>query len=201
MALRVVGGSARGRPLIAPKADVRPTMDRVKGVIFSMLEAEAYKRGFEPDEEGRMAAGLAWPRVVDLFAGTGGLGIEALSRGAEHADFVDSSRDSIEAVRSNVTKLGFLPQSTIHQSPADSALKRLEPFDLVLIDPPYADESALSAALAALATSGGLQENGVVMLEQRAAATPPSAIGALVQLKTRAQGATRVTLYALPTKS
>ena len=202
MPLRVVGGAARGRPLLTPKGeDIRPTMDRVKGVIFSMLEAEAYKRGFEPDEEGRMAAGLAWPRVVDLFAGSGGLGIEALSRGAEHADFVDSSRDSIDAIRSNLAKLDYESQSTVHHAAATKALNRLTAFDAVLIDPPYDDEAALNAALEALAANTGLSEAGVVVLEQRARATPPATIGPLEQVKSRAQGATRITLYARQSKT
>src|SRR5439155_31820 len=79
--MRVISGTARGRHLRAA-AETRPTADLIKGSIFSMLEALAYKRGFEPDEDGNLAAALAWPRVLDLFAGSGGLGIEALSRGA-----------------------------------------------------------------------------------------------------------------------
>jgi 16S rRNA (guanine966-N2)-methyltransferase len=202
MPLRVVGGAERGRPLQAPKGtDVRPTMDRVKGVIFSMLEAEAYKRGFGPDDEGRMAAGLAWPRVVDLFAGSGGLGIEALSRGAEHVDFVDTSKASVEAVRLNLAKLGMEAQSTVHQASANEVLKRLTAFDLILIDPPYADQGSLTAALDVLRKSEALGTNGVIVLEQASSASPPAAIGAFHQAKTRAQGATRITLYLHQSKS
>src|SRR6516162_2790230 len=89
--VRVISGTARGRHLRAAP-ETRPTADLVKGAIFSMLEALAYKRGFEPDEEGDFAAAVAWPRVLDLFAGSGGLGIEALSRGAQSAQFVEQDR-------------------------------------------------------------------------------------------------------------
>src|SRR3981081_2853948 len=89
--MRVIAGTARGR-LLRAADKTRPTADLVKGAIFSMLEALAYKRGFEPDEEGNLAAALAWPRALDLFAGSGGLGIEALSRGAQFADFFEENR-------------------------------------------------------------------------------------------------------------
>ncbi len=95
--MRVIAGSARGRPLRAPSGEgTRPTADKIKGVIFSMLDAEAMRRGFEPepdDEErdGRFAMGVAWPRVLELYAGSGGLSIEALSRGCERADLVESN--------------------------------------------------------------------------------------------------------------
>src|SRR6267378_3013521 len=70
--MRVISGTARGRPLRAAP-ETRPTADLIKGAIFSMLEALAYKRGFEPDEDGNLAAALAWPHVLDLFAGSGAL--------------------------------------------------------------------------------------------------------------------------------
>ena len=86
--MRVIAGTARGRTLHAAEG-TRPTSDLIKGAIFSMLEALAYKRGFEPDAEGTLAAALAWPRALDLFAGSGALGIEALSRGSRSADFIE----------------------------------------------------------------------------------------------------------------
>src|ERR671928_613887 len=99
--MRVISGSARGRHLRAAGA-TRPTADLIKGAIFSMLEALAYKRGFEPDLDGNFAAGLAWPRVLDLFAGSGALGIEALSRGARWADFVEQDREAARAIAANL---------------------------------------------------------------------------------------------------
>src|SRR6185312_17220596 len=91
--MRVISGSARGRHLRAAP-ETRPTADLIKGAMFSMLEALAYKRGVEPDEDGNFGAALAWPHVLDLFAGSGGLGIEALSRGAQSAIFVEQDRDA-----------------------------------------------------------------------------------------------------------
>src|ERR1041384_1458998 len=96
--MRVISGMARGRTLRSA-VETRPTADLVKGAIFSMLEALAYKRGFEPDEEGASAAALAWPRVLDLFAGSGGLGIEALSRGARSAEFVEQRREAARIIQ------------------------------------------------------------------------------------------------------
>src|SRR4051794_30969947 len=95
--MKVTAGTARGRTLLAPATDLRPTQDKIKQAIFSMLEAEALKRGHEStvDEEQRLiayATGVAWPIVLDLFAGSGALGIEALSRGARHATFVERDR-------------------------------------------------------------------------------------------------------------
>src|ERR671932_1459837 len=104
--MRVISGSARGRHLRAA-SQTRPTADLIKGAIFSMLEALAYKRGFEPDEEGNLAAALAWPRVLDLFAGSGALGIEALSRGAQHADFIEHDRQVARTLAANLDSTGL----------------------------------------------------------------------------------------------
>src|SRR5689334_18416261 len=116
--VRVISGMARGRPLRAA-SETRPTADLIKGAIFSMLEALAYKRGFEPDEDGNLAAALAWPRVLDLFAGSGGLGIEALSRGAAWADLVDRDRDAARVIESNLRAADVADRARVHQSPVD----------------------------------------------------------------------------------
>src|ERR1700724_4122151 len=99
--MRVISGFAAGRTLSADQQP-GPHADLIKGAIFSMLEALAYKRGFEPDDEGNLAAGLAWPRVLDLFAGSGGLGIEALSRGAQSAEFIEQDRAAARTIQSNL---------------------------------------------------------------------------------------------------
>src|SRR5437016_13996319 len=138
---------ARGRPLRAAP-ETRPTADLIKGAIFSMLEALAYKRGFEPDEDGNLAAGLAWPRVLDLFAGSGGLGIEALSRGAESADFVEQDRDAARIIASNLRTTDLEERARVHQTPVDVALRRVRgPVDLVFLDPPYAGTPSLEQTL------------------------------------------------------
>jgi 16S rRNA (guanine966-N2)-methyltransferase len=123
--MRVIAGRYGGRRLTAPKGrTTRPTSERVREALFAMLG----------DVEGA--------RVLDLFAGTGALGIEALSRGAERAVFVESDRAAIEVLRANLTALGLgEEQAQIRREHAGEALrmarKRKETYDLILIDPPY----------------------------------------------------------------
>lgn len=196
--MRVIAGTARGRPLRAPRdAPTRPTGDLVKGVVFSMLEAEAYKRGYEPDEDGRLAAAIAWPRVLDLFAGSGALGIEALSRGAQHAQFVEQDRGAVEAIRANLRILGLEERATLIQQPAHRGLARVRrPVDLALLDPPYGDRAALDTVLDALDQAPDiLAPHAVLVLEQSVESEPPSRVGPLRLSRTRVHGRTRVSLY------
>src|SRR5207237_7048555 len=123
--MRVISGTARGRHLRAA-AETRPTADLIKGSIFSMLEALAYKRGFEPDEDGVFAAALAWPRVLDLFAGSGGLGIEALSRGCTFADFVEQDRAAARVLEANLRTTGLMDRATVHVGPVNLVVPRLQ---------------------------------------------------------------------------
>ncbi len=132
--MRVVAGSARGRLIVAPQGTiVRPTADRVRQATFNSLESRTF---------------VAGATVVDLFAGTGALGLEALSRGARHATFVDSERLSVECVRQNAAHLGFEDRCQVVRSEALQWLTGLgaaaafaveagAPL-LVLADPPYA---------------------------------------------------------------
>jgi 16S rRNA (guanine966-N2)-methyltransferase len=195
--VRVISGLARGRHLHAA-ADTRPTADLIKGAIFSMLEALAYKRGFEPDdEEGDFAAARAWPRVLDLFAGSGGLGIEALSRGARSAEFIEQDRDAAQIIASNLRGAGLDDRARIHQAPVSVALRSIRgPVDLVFADPPYADRDALASSVTALATPGILEPTSVVVLEQAWESQPPANVGALALQSTRRHGRTRISLYA-----
>ena len=125
--MRVVAGTARGRPLVAPPGDrTRPTTDRVRESIFNAL----WSRGALEDAT-----------VVDLFAGSGALGVEALSRGARHATFVDPDRAARQAVRRNLDVCGFVGRATVVAATAEQWLASLGPdarFDLVFCDPPYA---------------------------------------------------------------
>lgn len=123
--MRVVAGSARGRRLRAPAGDaVRPTGDRVREATFNSLGS----LGLVHDAE-----------VVDLFAGSGALGIEALSRGAAHATFVDDSSRSLDVVRANLDACGFTERATVVRSDALEWVRRpgAEPADVALVDPPY----------------------------------------------------------------
>ena len=192
----MISGTARGRPLRAA-AETRPTADLVKGAIFSMLEALAYKRGFEPDEDGNLAAALAWPRVLDLFAGSGGLGIEALSRGAQSVEFVEQERDAARIIQSNLRTTGLDDRARVHQTTVGAALRTIRaPVDLVFLDPPYADSAELAAALDALAKPGFLRRTSVVVLEQSADAEQPPSVGELPLANSRRHGRTRITLYS-----
>ena len=199
--MRVISGRARGRHLRAA-SQTRPTADLIKGAIFSMLEALAYKRGFEPDEEGNLAAALAWPRVLDLFAGSGGLGIEALSRGAESADFVEQDRDAARVIASNLRASDLDDRARVHQAPVSIALRSVRfPVDVVFADPPYDATDALSEAVAALAEPGRLRPSSVVVLEQSWDTEPPASVGDLPLSNTRRHGRTRISLYALDTRT
>jgi 16S rRNA (guanine966-N2)-methyltransferase len=193
----VISGTARGRHLRAA-ADTRPTADLIKGAIFSMLEALAYKRGFEPDEEeGDFAAARAWPRVLDLFAGSGGLGIEALSRGARSAEFIERDRDAARILSANLRTTGLDERAHVHQTPVALGLRAVRgPVDLVFADPPYADLEALQSTVTTLSTPGVLEPTSVVVLEQAWANEPPPNVGVLGLQSTRRHGRTRVSLYA-----
>jgi 16S rRNA (guanine966-N2)-methyltransferase len=194
--MRVIAGTARGRTLRAV-ASSRPTADLIKGVIFSMLEALAYKRGFEPDEDGRMAAALAWPRVLDLFAGSGALGIEALSRGAERADFVEQDRQAAQVVLANLRSTNLQEQARVHQGSVEAMLARVRtPIDLVLADPPYADTTAISDAARQLEKV--LLPTSVVVFEQAAEQPPMEVVAALPLHNSRTHGHTRISLYSAP---
>lgn len=123
--MRVVAGSAKGRRLQAPQGDdVRPTSDRVREALFSSLESIDAVRDAV---------------VLDLFAGTGALGIEALSRGASHATFVDDSRLAISAIRANLEATRFAGRASVLQAESAQWLRAYTgpEFDLVLADPPY----------------------------------------------------------------
>jgi 16S rRNA (guanine966-N2)-methyltransferase len=126
--MRVVGGTARGRTLVAPAGRrTRPTADRVREAVFNAL----WSRG-----------ALDGARVVDLFAGSGALGIEALSRGAARATFVDTDRAARTAIARNLEACGFTDRAEVVASPVERFLDKLDPehpsFDLALCDPPYA---------------------------------------------------------------
>jgi 16S rRNA (guanine966-N2)-methyltransferase len=126
--VRVVAGSARGRRLIAPTGErTRPTSDRVREAVFNSLGSQ-----------GVLDAAF----VVDLFAGTGALGIEALSRGAEHAWFVEHDRAALDALRDNLRSTGLEGRATVEAVPVDRALAPGGPLvevaaDLIVADPPY----------------------------------------------------------------
>jgi len=149
--LRIVAGQLGGRRLASPPAGVRPTSDRVREALFARLEP------------------LEGARVLDLFCGTGALGIEALSRGAARVVFVDRARRSIQVLRENLASLGVEEHIDIVRADARSALRRLaeaaERFDLVLADPPY-EAGGIVELLEELAASELLEPDAVVVVER-----------------------------------
>jgi 16S rRNA (guanine966-N2)-methyltransferase len=195
----VIAGSARGMLLRVPRdSSVRPTADKLKGAVFSMLEAEAFKRGTlaEPDAPpGAMLAGAAWPVVLDLYAGSGALGIEALSRGARWADFVERDSAARQALQANLQRTGLAARAGVHALNAAAAVSTgTRRYDLILMDPPYDDPEA-AAVFEALATSDLFGPSSVVVYEHAREVAPPAASGRLRLQKTRYHGGSAVSLY------
>jgi 16S rRNA (guanine966-N2)-methyltransferase len=162
-----------------------------------MHESLAYTRGFDPDEDGDFAVAQAWPRVLDLFAGSGGLGIEALSRGARSAEFVEQNREAARVLMANLRGTGLDERAHVHERPVALALRSVRsPVDAVFADPPYADSAAIPAIVEALAAPGLLLPSSVVVLEQPSEAEPPQRVGELLLASTRRHGRTRISLYS-----
>lgn len=144
--MRVITGTARGRKLKEPaNYDIRPTTDNVKESIFNIIQF---------DIEGR--------RVLDLFAGTGQLGIECLSRGARSVTFVDQSREAVELVKTNLKTCGF--EARVVTDDAIGFLSRGGKYDLILLDPPYAT-NLLDKALVIINSVDILSEGGIIVCE------------------------------------
>jgi 16S rRNA (guanine966-N2)-methyltransferase len=209
--MRVIAGVARGRPLRAPtSARVRPTGDKIKGVIFSMLEAEAYRRGFEPVEageehDGRFAVAVAWPHVLELYAGSGALAIEALSRGAAGADLVETDPAARRAIEENLIRTGLADRAAVHAMTSTAAVSTLRgPYDLILLDPPY-DEPGMPTLLRRLAESAVVSPAAVLIWEHRRAVVAPDLIGddksssGWRRIRTNPHGSAAVSLYARAT--
>ncbi|HEX9696714.1 MAG TPA: 16S rRNA (guanine(966)-N(2))-methyltransferase RsmD [Actinomycetota bacterium] len=141
MSLRVISGEAKGRRLKTPAGlDTRPTADRVRQTLFDIL------------------GDVSGARVLDLFAGSGALGIEAVSRGAVHATFVESDATAVKVIRANIALCGFDERAAVRRSDADSFLQRkpaaMSPFDLAFLDPPYERGLAFVARLMGVLAAG-----------------------------------------------
>ncbi len=151
--MRVVAGTARGRRLLTPPGrDTRPTADRVREAVFNAL----HSRGLVADAT-----------VLDLYAGSGALGIEALSRGAASATFVERSPEALRCVRANLVATGLAERATVVGAEATAFLQNAtERFDLALLDPPYAFDG-WDALLAALPAEAAVVES------DRTLSTPP----------------------------
>ena len=150
--MRIIAGQWRGRALLAPPGDsTRPTSDRAREGLFSMLASRL--GSFE---------GL---RVADLFAGTGALGLEALSRGAAHCTFIERERTALTAIERNIARLGAGSRSEVRPGAVERSARPREPFDLILIDPPYG-QSLEQSALERIMRDSWLAEGGWISVEK-----------------------------------
>jgi len=157
--MRIISGSARGRKLKEPVGDtIRPTSDKVKESVFNIIQF---------DIEGR--------RVLDLFAGSGQFGIEALSRGAKSVVFVDSAADSIKLVKENLKTSGFSESSEVYARDALRFLDNDEKFDLIFIDPPY-DSKLAEEAVRKIVEFDKLNINGIIICEIKLENPSPSVV-------------------------
>lgn len=183
LSVHIISGTAKGKKLIAPEGHAtRPTPGRVKEALFSII-----------------AAYVPGARVLDLFAGTGALGLEALSRGAQHATFVDSGKHALSALTQNC-KAFPLAQTSVLAMPAERALQQLanrqERFDLVFLDPPFALD-LLQATMHKLVQLSLLADDSLVVCEHASSTkseelvAPPSC----VCLKTRKMGDVTLTIF------
>ncbi len=151
--MRVISGSARGLKLNAPEGlSTRPTTDRIKESLFNIIAFELYGS-----------------RFLDLFSGSGGIGIEALSRGAAKAVFVDDAKSSVDIINSNLKKARLSDKALVIQKKADAAIsylqKKGEVFDIIFMDPPY-NRGFINSTLYSILVSNILSPDGFIIAEQ-----------------------------------
>jgi len=181
--MRITGGEAKGRRLSSPKGmAIRPTSDRIREAIFSILGQD-----------------LSDLSVLDLFAGTGSLGLEALSRGARHAVFIDKSQQSIEIIRENLASCGYQNSGTILRRDLKKGLPLSHPvlqqgFDLIFLDPPYRKD-LITPLLNKISFIGILLNESRVVVELSKTEKLPRAIGNLQRADTRVYGDTKINIY------
>lgn len=180
--MRVIAGRFKGRELKGPSGlEIRPTTDRVKEALFSIL--------------GSHVVGV---RVLDLYAGTGALGLEALSRGATSVTFVEHNRKAVQVLKTNVRACGGADQTEIQACAVETFLARFpshaEPYGLVLADPPYDHTTDLTAWAAAL-PANLLAADTIAALEHRSTFSPPNRLGPLRLVRTYGYGDTALSLY------
>ena len=179
--MRIIAGSAGGRAITPPKGqDTRPTQDYVRESLFNILQ--------------RTVPGS---RVLDLFAGSGALGLEALSRGAESAAFADMAPEAVACVRRNVDALGFAQDVTVIRADWQTAVKRLagenRRFTLVFLDPPYRMED--TAALCARLADAGILESGALMVIEHRRGVEPRPDERFTMRDARRYGDTEIHFY------
>lgn len=178
--MRIISGAARGRKLKGPPSHAtRPMTDKLKGAVFNSLAS----LGVEPEH------------VLDLYAGTGAIGIEALSRGATDADFVDMGSAPCATIRDNLRISGFESQGRVHKMPVMTFVERARrPYDFVILDPPYADPEIIPT-LEKIESSPLVQSGTIVLLGHSKRVVTPERLGRLDALRQRCHGDTCFTIY------
>ena len=182
--MRVIAGSARGMRLVAPRGTgTRPTADRVREALFSILQAKL-------DIEGGL--------ILDICAGTGGLGLEALSRGASYCYFVENDKNALLALLKNITTVGCKESAKVIEMDAVRALKSLSDqdkhFDIIFFDPPY-QSSLYSSVTEAINSFRLLADNGIFVAESSFRHPLPDKIGNLIKSDRRVYGDTALEFY------
>ncbi len=180
--MRIIAGRSKGRTLESIKGrNTRPTSDKVKGAIFNIIQ-------------GRIPDSL----VLDLFAGTGNLGLEALSRGARKAIFIDKDINAIRIIKKNCYNLGYKEQVEIYRNDAARGLTELSKrdilFDIVFMDPPYS-KGYEEALLQLINEANILHNDGIVIIEHDSKTTVPDRIAGLYRYDFRKYGGTGVSFY------
>lgn len=186
--MRVIGGAARGRRLKVPKGQaVRPTAGRVKESLFNILPRD-----------------FSGKRVLDLFAGTGNLSIEALSRGADHALLVDASARSAATIKSNLSGLGLAAQSAVWVAPVARSVRvlarRKERFDFIFLDPPY-EQGQAGRSLELIARCQLLRPAGTLVVEHSSRESVKPRYDSLQLHDQRRYGDTLLSFYKCTTES
>lgn len=176
--LRITGGTARGLPITEPRGyRLRPTSGLVREAIFNII-----------------AERVEDAAVLDLYAGTGALGIEALSHGAASAVFIDAEAASCQAILQTLSRAGFADSATVLRGRLPAALnKAAGPFDLIFMDPPYQEDTAEETLLL---LSSRLHDGGLVVYEHGSRYNPPVRPAGLRQLERRLYGDSAIALYA-----
>ncbi len=182
--MRVTGGTARGRRLAAPRGErVRPTSDKVKEALFNILTS--------------LLGNLEGLRVLDIFAGTGSLGIEALSRGCREAVFVDNHRESVAVIRQNLKQLNLEDRSRVITREATAAIQTLageSPFRIIVLDPPYRQGLA-EKVLNNLASAPFVAAETIIIAESDSSEVLAEEFGPLRQFDRRIYGDTALTFF------
>ena len=184
--LRIIGGVWRGRLIEAPTdAAIRPTTDRMRESLFNRLMHGAGGTDFQ----------LGRARVVDVFAGTGAMGLEALSRGAAQTSFIEHDATALALIRRNIASLGAEDRASVLGADATNLPRAATPHDLALLDPPYGEQLA-APAMQSLVRQGWLKPGALVAVEMQAGETSPEVEGFHL-IDRREAGRTAVALYRL----